>query len=85
MIGFLHIEMCLQECGGKILGGFGWEQMFQKAGIYTSGVASSLLGGKHVKRTHQAYYLTLAWLEICSYQAYEKYCEQTDQQEPLEV
>ena len=46
------------------MGGSGWEDIFLKAGIFQSGVFSSLLGGKHVKRTRYAYELTLVWLEI---------------------
>lgn len=36
--------------GGKLLAGSGWERMFSLAKVFTPGVASSLLGGSHVKR-----------------------------------
>ena len=75
MMGFLHLEMCMQEEGGKILGGSGWEQMFHKAGLFSSGVAVSLLGGKHVKRTRSAHLLTLVWLEVMKYIGYDQYCK----------
>ena len=32
-IGFLHIEMTSQECGGKLLAGSGWDSMFSLAKI----------------------------------------------------
>jgi len=76
MIGFLHLEMCTQEAGGKLMGGSGWERMFHLAKIFTPGVAASLLCGKHVKRTRQAYLLTLSWLEVLRRHAYDKYCKQ---------
>ena len=72
---FLHIEMASQECGGKLLAGSGWERMFSLAKIVTPGIATSLLGGKHVKRTRYAYQLTLAWLHILKLQAYRSYCQ----------
>ncbi|KAF4094513.1 hypothetical protein G5714_024591 [Onychostoma macrolepis] len=49
-MGFLHIEMMSQECGGKLLAGSGWDRMFALAKIFNTGVAASLLSGKHVKR-----------------------------------
>ena len=76
-MGFLHVEMASQECGGKLLSGSGWERMFSLANIFTSGVAASLLSGKHVKRTRYAYQLTLAWLHVLEIQAYEEYCHET--------
>lgn len=76
-IGFLHIEMASQECGGKLLAGSGWERMFHHAKIFTSGVAASLLGGKHIKRTRYAYQLTLAWLHVLEIQAYQEFCRQS--------
>ena len=52
----------------------GWDRMFSLAKIYTTGIASSLLAGKHVKRTRYAYNFTLAWLHIFKLQAYDAYC-----------
>ena len=52
---------------------YGWEGVFIISKVFTSGVASSLLGGKHVKRTRHGYHLTLAWLHILEYQAYVDY------------
>ena len=75
MMGFLHIEMASQECGGSLLAGSGWERMFTQAKIFTPGVSASLLGGKHVKRTRYAYQLTLAWLHMLKLQAYAEYCQ----------
>ena len=63
MLGFLHLEMCAQEAGGKLLAGSGWERMFVQSKIHTAGVAISLLGGHKVKKTRQAYLVTLAWLD----------------------
>ncbi len=40
---------------------------------FTPGVAISLLGGKHVKRTCYAYQLTLTWLNTLKLQAYDEY------------
>lgn len=85
MFGFLHLKMCTQETGGKLLGGSGWERMFHLSKIFTPGVVASLLGGKHVKRTRQAYLLTLAWLEILRRHAYDKYCQQPGPHESFEM
>ena len=49
--------------------------MFPHAKIFTPGVATSLLGGRHVKHTRYSYQLTLAWLHILKVQAYNKYCQ----------
>ena len=38
-IGFLHIEMTSQDCGGKLLAGSGWDSMFSLAKIFTTGNA----------------------------------------------
>ena len=75
MLGFLHLEMCAQEAGGKLLGGSGWDKLFVLSKIHTSGVAASLLAGKNIKRTRHAYHLTLAWLEILRHQSYSDYCK----------
>ena len=56
LMGFL----ASQECGGKLLAESGWNRMFSLADIFNSGVAASLLGGKHIKRTRYSYQLTLA-------------------------
>ena len=85
MIGFLHLEMCLQEVGGKILGGSGWERMFSLSKIHTPGVAASLLGGHKVKKTRQAYLVTLAWLDILKYQTYEQHCQGIGPHESIEM
>ena len=74
-IGLLHMEMCDQEVGGKITGGSGWEDIFSISGVFTPGVCSSLLGGKHVKRTRYSYELTLLWLSIMKNRAWEAYQE----------
>jgi hypothetical protein len=74
MLGFLHIEMAAYECVGKILSGSGWDRMFAKSGVHTSGVALSLLGSKDIKRTRRAHHLTLAWLHILKQRAYEEFC-----------
>ena len=85
-MGFLRIEMKSQECGGKLLDGSSWDQMFSLANVFTTGVAASLLGGKHVKRTWYAYLLTLAWLYELKAQAYDKYCgEGYGPHEPMEI
>ena len=73
IMGFLHLEMCNQECGGKLMGGSGWEEIFSIAGVFTPGVCSSFLGGKHVKRTWYAYELTLLWLSIMEDRAWDQY------------
>ena len=90
VMGMLHIEMAAQECGGVILAGSGWESVFTASNIFTTGVAASLLGGKHVKRTRNAYHLTLAWLHILECQAYSAYMEEScsglnDVVEPMDV
>ena len=72
IMGFLHLEMCNQECGGKLMGGSGWVEIFSIAGIFTPGVCNSLLGGKHVKRTRYTYKLTLLWLSIMKDRAWEQ-------------
>ena len=81
----LHIEMASQECGGKPLGGSGWDQMFLEAKIFQSGVCHSLLGGKHVKRTRYAYELTLIWLEIMKQQSYVDYQSEFGPHEPIDI
>ena len=65
-MGFLHVEMMSQECGGKVLAGSGWDHMLPLANVFTTGIAASLLAGKHVKCTWYAYQLTLAWLYVYS-------------------
>ena len=50
-MGFLHIEMTSQQCGRKLLAGSGWERKFSLAKVFIPGVAASLFGGSHVKRT----------------------------------
>ena len=85
MLGMLHLEMATQECGGRLLGGSGWELMFLEAGIYQSGVCNSLLGGKHVKRTRYAYELTLVWLEIMKRHSYEEYLTVLGPHEPIDI
>ena len=47
--------------------------MFSLAKIYTFGIATSVLAGKHVKHTRYAYMLTLALLNIRKDQAYDAY------------
>ena len=85
-MGFLHIEMTSQDCGGKLLAGSDWDSMFSLAKIFTTGIASSLLAGKHVKRTRYAYQLTLAWLHVLKLQAYDEYCrEGYGPHEPIEM
>ncbi|KAK2159307.1 hypothetical protein NP493_1729g00032 [Ridgeia piscesae] len=73
-MGFLHIEVTFQYCIGKLLTGSGCDRIFSLAGIFTTGIATSLLAGRHVKRTRYAYQLTLAWLHILKVQAYDHYC-----------
>ena len=68
--------MMSQECGGKLLAVSGWDRMFALAKIFNTGVAASLLSGKHVKRTRYAYQLTLAWILVLKLQAYEEYCQE---------
>ena len=85
-MGFLHVEMTSQDCGGKLLSGSGWDRMFTLANVFTTGVSASLLGGKHVKRTRYAYQLTLAWLHVLKMQAYDEYChEGYGPHEPMDI
>ena len=49
--------------------------MFSLAKVFTPGVAASLLGGSHVKRTRYSYQLTLAWFHVLKVQAYKEYCQ----------
>ena len=85
-MGFLHIEMTSQDCGGKLLAGSGWDSMFSLAKIFTTGIASSLLAGKHVKCTRYAYQLTLAWLHVLKLQAYDESCRKGyGPHEPIEM
>ena len=86
LMGFLHIEMTSQDCGGKLLTGSGWDRMFSLDGTFTIGIATSLLAGKHVKRTRYAYQLTLAWLHVLKVQAYDHYCRDGyGPHEPMEM
>ena len=41
IMGFLHIEVAIQECEGKLLAGTRWERIFILADIFTPGVANS--------------------------------------------
>ena len=75
-MGFLHVEIVSQECGGNLLAGSWWDLMFFQAKDFTSGVTVSILGGKHVKRTRYAYQLTLVWLHALRVQAYNEYCQE---------
>ena len=85
-MGFLCNEMTSQDCGGKLLTGSGWDRMFSLAGIFTTCIATSLLAGKHVKRTRYAYQLTLAWLHVLKLQAYDHYCRDGyGPHEPMEM
>ena len=85
-VGFLHIEMTSQDCDGKLLTGSAWDRMFSLTGIFTTGIATSLLAGKHVKRTRYAYQLTLAWLHVLKLQAYDHYCRDSyGRHEPMEM
>ena len=70
-MGFPHIEMASQKCGGKLLAGSGLERLFSLAKVFTP----TLLGGSHVKRTRYSYQLTLAWLHVLKVQAYNEYCQ----------
>jgi len=85
-IGFLHIEMASQECGGKLLAGSGWERIFEKGKVFTHGTAKSLLGGSNVKRTRYAYQLTLAFLHVLKLEAYNEYMDASiGPHEPIDV
>ena len=85
-MGFLHIEMAALQCGGKLLGGSGWERMFNLSNIFPPGVASSLVGSSDVKRARYAYELTLVWLHQMKLEAYTEYCNsQIGPHEPIEV
>ncbi len=65
--------MASQEFGERLLAGSGWKRVFSTATVFTPGVAISLLGGKHVKRTYYAYQFTLTWLNTLKMQAYDEY------------
>jgi hypothetical protein len=43
----------------------------------SKGVATSPLGGKHVKATQYSYQLILAWLHIHQVQTYTEYCQES--------
>ncbi len=45
------------------------------ANIFTPGVATSLLSGRHVKRTWYSYQVTLAWVHILKVQEYHEFCQ----------
>ena len=77
-MGLLHVEMASQECAEKLLAGSGWDRMFNLAKIYLPGIASSLLGGHHVKRSRYAYQLTLAWLHTMKHLAYHDNCKKVN-------
>jgi len=49
--------------------------MFELAKIYSHIVALSLLGGKKVKKTRNAYLVALAWLDVLRNQGYEAKCQ----------
>ena len=85
-MGLLHLEMALQEVGGWLMGDSGWENMFILAGIFTSGVANSLKGGKKVKNTRYAYQLIFTWIDIMLLRAYNSYLDSSiGPHEPFEV
>ena len=78
--------MTSQDCGGKLLTASGWDRMFSLAGIFTTCIATSLLAGRHVKRTRYAYQLTPAWLHVLKVQAYDHYCRDGHgPHEPMEM
>lgn len=77
-MGLLHFEMALQEVGGSLMGDSGWENMFVLAGIFTPGVAKSLLSGNNIKRTRYAYQLTICWINIVLYKAYQQYLKSSE-------
>ena len=84
IIGYLHLDMCAQEVGGKLVGESGWQRMFHLAKIFTPSVSASLLGGKHVKRMQNGYLITLVWLELLRQRAYDTYCQSIGPHEPLD-
>ena len=85
-MGLLHLEMALQEVGGWLMGDSGWDNMFVLAGIFTSGIANSLKGGKRVKNTQYAYQLTYTWIDIMLDRAYQAYLRSSiGPHEPYEV
>jgi hypothetical protein len=51
----------------KGVAGSTWERMFSLPKVFTPGVATSPLGGKHVKATKYSYQLILAWLHITKF------------------
>ena len=62
MLGALHIEDKIYQMLGKLLRDSGWEWVFTKTGVLTSGRVSSAEDGGHIKRyryTHEDYYLRL--------------------------
>ncbi len=75
-MGFFHIEMASQECGGKLLAGSGSDRLFHLGNVFPMGTARSLLGSGDVKRTRYAYHLTLAFLHKLKLQAYADYCNE---------
>ena len=86
LMGFLHIEMASQECGGKLLAGSGWQRIFVQLQVFTNSTAKSLLGGTHVKRTRYAYHLTLAFLHELKLEAYNEYLDASiGPHEPIDI
>ena len=51
--------------------------------IFTPGISASLLGGKHVKMTRNAYLISLVWMELLRQRAYDTYCQSVGPHEPL--
>ena len=71
MMGPLHIEMVMLSAIGDWLEGSGWIQVFEKAGVSTTGRIESFLTGKKVKRTRYAHLLSLSALSQLMYAAFE--------------
>ena len=69
MIGPLHTDMFLNIIGAW-LDGSGWNDLYEKSEINTSGKVNSFLKESHVKRRRYAQQITLAALVKVAHQAY---------------
>ena len=73
MLGSLHIKDKIYQMLGKLIRDSGWEWVFTKAGVLTSGKVSSALNDGHIKRSRYTHQVSVAAFTIMKRKAYNQY------------
>jgi len=71
LLGGLHLEKSCLKLVGEVLKDSEWTLLLAGSGIFTSGVAESLLSASHIKKTRRSHQLTLAALHVLKMKAFE--------------